>query len=331
MSPTLVLYPHEDPVGVHDRRWIRRLRACGFRVIPIEPVADLGGCASLYGEDVRDSVVLAGHLERALDFVEAGFGFVVGLSWGFDLWDPDWRSRLSQRREAFSSMRALVVDNAASVEHLRDLAPSVPIHVIPWGVNTTLFRPARDHLTRLVEGPFIVSLRAHDDTHGVTDIVEAFCMAAESNRRVHLGIAASGPQTAKYMTRIDEAGHSGRVTWFGDLSTIQVAQLLRHADLFVAASKVDGSSVSLMEALSSDVRCVVPDTPSNRWWLPSQQYGDTYDLGDLVRLSTHMKDATKAVGVEDGVRRQLVLERASLKTCMAKMEEVLQWASPQVP
>lgn len=330
MSPIFVLYPHEDPVGVHDRRWIRRLRACGFRVIPIEPEADLGGCASLHGEEVLDSVVLAGHLERALDFVEAGFRSVVGLSWGFDLWDPQWRSRLSQRREAFANMRALVVDNAASLEHLRLLAPSVPIHVIPWGVNTTLFRPARDHLTRLAAGPLIVSLRAHDETHGVADIVEAFCMAAESNRHIHLGVAASGSQTAEYVTRIDEAGYSERVTWFGNLSTVQVAQLLRHADLFVAASKVDGSSVSLMEALSSDVRCVVPDTPSNRWWLPSRQYGDTYDLGDLERLSTHMKHATKAVGVETGVRRQLVLERASLRTCMTRMKEVLQWASPQV-
>jgi glycosyltransferase involved in cell wall biosynthesis len=57
------------------------------------------------------------------------------------------------------------------------------------------------------------------------------------------------------------------------------------ADLYISASHVDGSSVSLMEALACGLPCIVSDIPANREWVTNGVNGWIFPDGDVDALA----------------------------------------------
>jgi glycosyltransferase involved in cell wall biosynthesis len=57
------------------------------------------------------------------------------------------------------------------------------------------------------------------------------------------------------------------------------------ADLYISASHVDGSSVSLMEALACGLPCIVSDIPANKEWVKEGQNGWFFPDGDADALA----------------------------------------------
>ena len=57
------------------------------------------------------------------------------------------------------------------------------------------------------------------------------------------------------------------------------------ADLYISASHVDGSSVSLMEALACGLPCVVSDIPANKEWVTDGVNGWIFPDGDVDALA----------------------------------------------
>jgi len=289
------------------------LKASGFSVRAV-PDSGLSQFARHRNEAPRDSVVLAGDLERAVHCVALGLSPIVGLSWGSDLWEEAAFGRLLQRLHELEQLNAIVVDNEASRERLESVRCFVPTHVIPWGVNTLLFRPSRSSNFAGQGSRVVLSLRAHDELHGVRDVIEAYCLAASADHALRLVVAGSGPGTVDYRQYVARHGLSDRVAFVGELSSLDVAITLRSASLTVSAARVDGSSVSLMESLSSGVACLVPQSPCNSWWIPDEGFGQLYALGDIEAMAWRMSGRTLDVPSDQMRRRQLVLERAQLPT-----------------
>ena len=57
------------------------------------------------------------------------------------------------------------------------------------------------------------------------------------------------------------------------------------ADLYVSSSHVDGSSVSLMEALACGLPCLVSDIPANKEWIFEGQNGWLFQDGNSEALA----------------------------------------------
>lgn len=317
-----VVYPHAEQLSRHDVRWIRRLKASGFSVRAI-PDSELTQFARHRTEAPRNSVVWAGDLERAVHCVALGLSPIVGLSWGSDLWEEAAFGRLLQRLHELEQLNAIVVDNDASRERLESVRCFVPTHVIPWGVNTLLFRPSRSSNVAGQGSRVVLSLRAHDELHGVGDVIEAYCIAASADHALRLVVAGSGPGTVDYRQYVARHGLSDRVAFVGELSSLDVAITLRSASLTVSAARVDGSSVSLMECLSSGVASLVPESPCNSWWIPDEGVGRLYALGDIDEMARQMVAPPNEVPSNELRRRQLVLERAQLPSTMYKVRNLL--------
>ena len=65
------------------------------------------------------------------------------------------------------------------------------------------------------------------------------------------------------------------------------------ADLYISPSHVDGSSVSLMEALASGLPCLVSDIPGNREWVEDGVNGWLFRDGDADDLAEKILSAIK--------------------------------------
>ena len=65
------------------------------------------------------------------------------------------------------------------------------------------------------------------------------------------------------------------------------------ADLYISPSHVDGSSVTLMEALASGLPCLVSDIPGNREWIEDGVNGWLFHDGDVNDLAEKILNAIK--------------------------------------
>jgi glycosyltransferase involved in cell wall biosynthesis len=65
------------------------------------------------------------------------------------------------------------------------------------------------------------------------------------------------------------------------------------ADIYISPSHVDGSSVSLMEALACGLPCLVSDIPGNKEWINEGVNGWLFHDGDANDLAQKIWQAIK--------------------------------------
>ena len=76
-----------------------------------------------------------------------------------------------------------------------------------------------------------------------------------------------------------------QVTFPGLINNSDLPRFYHMADLYVSASHVDGSSVSLMEALACGLPCAVSDIPANKEWVPDGVNGWVFPDGNVNALA----------------------------------------------
>jgi L-malate glycosyltransferase len=89
-----------------------------------------------------------------------------------------------------------------------------------------------------------------------------------------------------------EGGVTERVFFPGQVTRRDLPDYYRAADLYVSASHTDGTSVSLLEALSCGCPVLVSDIPGNREWV-SPAVGWTFQTGDVPALAHGLADAVR--------------------------------------
>ncbi len=84
---------------------------------------------------------------------------------------------------------------------------------------------------------------------------------------------------------VQEHGLSERVHWGGQVNNLDLPGYYRAADVYLSASRSDGSSVSLMEALACGRPALVSDIPGNREWITPGVQGWLFPDGDANALA----------------------------------------------
>jgi glycosyltransferase involved in cell wall biosynthesis len=101
------------------------------------------------------------------------------------------------------------------------------------------------------------------------------------------------------------------VAHIGRLARDQLRGLLRRSDVYVSAARSDGSSLSLLEALSVGLPVVVSDLDGNREWVDSDTIGRLFPVGDAESLGRALLEVTRRSDDAAGraARREVVLAR----------------------
>lgn len=235
-------------------------------------------------------------------------GPLIAASWGFDLMhdideDP---SALMQARDVLRRADLVFVDNDGPARRAHELgASSAAVVAFPWGIDLAAFTstPAERDEHR------IVSVRRHEPLYRVDDVINAFAIAATSDDRLRLSMAGSGSLTASLQERAVEQGIADRVEWLGDLSAEGLGSLLRSSGMYVSSSPVDGSSVSLLEAMASGIAVAVTDIEGNRHWV-DERTGWMFPPGDTDALASLMVHLT-AGATDLTERRRRARERVA--------------------
>ena len=242
--------------------------------------------------EVKPDLVHAGPIQTTA-FLTAATGFqpLVSMSWGSDLlkeadrnWRMRWKTRFTLKRTSI-----LIGDCQAVSQKAQSFGfPAERVVVFPWGVDLQKFSPGMEDEFRQRLGwqdQFVLlSLRSWEPIYGVDMLVRAFAGAAQRLPQLRLLLLGGGSQSAIIHQILARNELMDRVYLGGQVSQNELAKFYRAADLYVSASRSDGSSVSLMEALACGKPVLVSDIPGNCEWITSGQEGWLFPDGNEEAL-----------------------------------------------
>jgi L-malate glycosyltransferase len=237
---------------------------------------------------IQPDLIHAGPIQTcAFIAVLTGFRPILTMSWGFDLMKDDTHNRWWQWVTRFTLRRSTYFTSDAEIT--RDKAVAYGMNpertvVFPWGVDLEHFSPAKGD-TRLDTGFTLFCNRSWEPNYGVDVVARAFVKVAAQREDVSLMLLSSGSQGALIRDILIGGGVMDRVTFPGFINNNDLPRFYHMADLYISASHVDGSSVSLMEALACGLPCAVSDIPANREWVTDGVNGWIFPDGNVNTLA----------------------------------------------
>jgi len=113
-----------------------------------------------------------------------------------------------------------------------------------------------------------------------------------------------------------------RVHFGGQVGQRDLPRWYHMADIYISPSHVDGSSVSLLEALACGMPCLVSDIPGNKEWVEEEvngwlfRDGNVDDLAEKILLAIKSKRSWGRIGK---AARKTAEERADWKSNFGKL------------
>ena len=239
--------------------------------------------------DLKPDLVHAGPIQTcAFIAVLAGARPLLTMSWGFDLMDDvhkgwmwEFATKYTLKRSTFFTSDANVTKDKAVAYGMN---PEKTI-VFPWGVDLDHFSPEPDKGALNTEPFTLFCNRSWETRYGVDVLARAFVKVAQQKDNVDLILLGGGSQGPKLRQIFQSGGVLERVTFGGQISQTDLPRWYHMADLYISPSHVDGSSVSLMEALACGLPCLVSDIPANKEWVFENQNGWLFRDGDVEHLA----------------------------------------------
>jgi glycosyltransferase involved in cell wall biosynthesis len=127
--------------------------------------------------------------------------------------------------------------------------------------------------------------RSWETRYGVDVLAKAFVIVAQQKDNVDLILLNGGSQGNTIRKILQNGGVMDRVTFGGQISQTDLPRWYHMADLYISPSHVDGSSVSLLEALACGLPCLVSDIPANKEWVVENENGWLFKDGDANHLA----------------------------------------------
>lgn len=255
-------------------------------------------------EEVRPEVVQAGPVQSGAFLAAFGGAHpLVTMSWGWDLL-LEARRGLGRWSASYTLRRsdALVCDCRTVREAAVGMGmPDERIVAFPWGVDLKHFSPGEGGGLRASLGwdgaCVLLSTRAWEPLYGIDVLLTAFARAAEKRPELRLLMLGDGSLRPRVEAEIHQAGLADRVELPGQVGYDELPAFYRAADVYVSASHVDGSSISLLEALACGLPALVSDIPGNQEWVEPLVNGWWFPDGDAAMLEEAIVRAVSDRGV----------------------------------
>lgn len=247
--------------------------------------------------NLQPDLVHAGPIQDvAFLIAQTGFHPLLTMSWGFDLMKDADLSPLSRWQTRYTLQHSdwLTMDCQATADKAIGFGfPLERICKFPWGVDLTHFSPQ----TSIVPGkswrqehgwedkPVFLCLRSWEPNYGVDILARAFVKAAQRNPDLRLILLNSGSESGKITSILEKDGVTDKVFLGGRVPNTDLITFYGAADVYISPSHVDGSSVSLLEAMACGLPSIVSNIPANLEWIRQDENGWIYPDGDAERLS----------------------------------------------
>jgi L-malate glycosyltransferase len=210
-------------------------------------------------------------------------------------------------------------------------APVQKVRVISHGVSLKQFNPKEKSvpLRKTLNIPdgaeVIVSTRNLEKVYDIETLVKAIPNVIKNNANVHFLIIGEGTQKS-YLQKLAQSLNVQKHSIFlGKIPNTEVGKFLANSNIYVSTSLSDSTSVSLLEAMASQLPVVVTDINGNREWVKNGENGfvipksDPELLAEKITLLLKDKSTAERFGVRN---REIVEERANYDKEMDRVEDI---------
>lgn len=277
-------------------------------------------------KNIQPNLIHAGPIQSC-GFMTAILGFhpFLLMSWGSDILVDAEKDDFWKWMTYYTLQRSdiLFCDSQAVRQKVKEFMPYEDERIIqfPWGIDLKKFKPGPDkfNLRKKMgweESFIIISTRTWEKIYGIDVLLEAFCNAYYVNSKLRLVLLGTGSMSNQIEDIIAKNNLNNIIHRPGQISYSELSNYFQTADLYMSCSQSDGTSISLLEAMASNLPVIVGDIPGNREWIVSHQNGWLVPSGNSSAFAKAIIDAMKS----PKKRKQSVLNNRKIVESRANWE-----------
>lgn len=331
-----------DAPYIHTKRWLAQFRNDGhevhvasFRSATLPGVKlhhlhtfGLGKAAyllhiptmRLLARRLRPDVIHA-HYVTSYGFVSAVAGLhpLVSTVWGSDVLIAPQHSPFLRFAARYALRNSSMI--TVTAEHMKPATyalniGSPEIHVIPFGVDTSVFRPPEREVG-VSASIHLICTRNFKPIYDVQTFVRALALLRRTYPAITATLLGEGPLQGELEALVKLLGLDDVIQFLGHVDPARVAICLAESDIFVTASWSDSNNVSLTEAMACGCFPVGSDIPASREWIVHGENGFLFPPGNAEALAAALKQAIADPALRLRARqknRHIVETRANWQT-----------------
>jgi len=197
---------------------------------------------------------------------------VVLTAWGSDVLIMPFVNKLYYYLVKTTIMNANIITGDAQVllDTMKRIAPFKRYEWIQYGIHPVQSEEKKN---------IIYSNRLHKPLYNIDRIIDLFAEFHKENNDFHLKVAATGTETDALKQKVRDLKLENNISFLGWLSNDENRKHYSTALMYVSIPDSDGTSVSLLEAMSAKCIPVVSDLPANREWISDGKNGVIFRQG----------------------------------------------------
>lgn len=224
-----------------------------------------------------------------------------------------------------------VDSNSLRKEIVKFGAPIEKVNIISHGASLKQFNPNKKFalFKKTMNIPpaaeIVVSTRNFEKVYDIETVIKTIPEVNRIKPNAYFLVIGEGTQK-KYLQKLAEGLNAQKhVKFLGKIPNQEVAAVLANSNIYVSTSLSDSTSVSLLEAMASQLPVVVTDIEGNREWIRNGENGFIIPKSNPELLAEKIIQLLndKSVAERFGVRnREIVEEKANFDKEMARVEKI---------
>ena len=297
-----VTYISQSESG-HDNRFLSTLRKkFEIKTFFLDNYRD--GLSFLEFSD--DSIIIANPLSGGITAIGKGTVIpIIGICMAYEI-NEEAKNEKNKKQiiENINRCAGIICDSKYIEDQIRnEYQYSGKILRVPYGCDQQLFSTVKFSPSKKLR---IISTRSWTPLHSNETILEALEILALRNIDFEILLLGDGPQLQE-ATKGKENLLRKNIEFGGGYTRTELVENFRQYEVYISASISDGTSVSLLEALSSGRICICRDFPSNVEWI---EHGVTGFLFKDVAMLADILEEINFMSVES---REKMSVQARLK------------------
>ena len=214
-------------------------------------------------------------------------------------------------------------------ERAKAFAPRAAIHPIYLGVDPSRFTPGEPPASPVV----ILCTRGFSHVYNNGYVIEALSLLPASIPDFRVVFTSAGElleETQALADRILSPEVRQKVSFLNGVTDEGMLENLQNAHIYTSLSRYDGTSISLLEAMSCGLFPILSDIPQNREWIdPHVRNGMLVPLDQPATYAQRLEEAIRNRAHRNSMgpfNRRLILERADGRKTMAQVASLLESA-----
>jgi glycosyltransferase involved in cell wall biosynthesis len=198
---------------------------------------------------------------------------VITTVWGSDILIVPFKNFIFRfiTKNILKHSSIVTADSEEIIETMQYLFPADKYIKLQYGI---------DPIFPVEKKNFIYSNRLHQKLYRIDLILKEFASFSEKYPDWQLIIAATGKETENLKKITNNLNLQNKVVFTGWLTKKENDELYSKSSIYISIPTSDGTSVSLLEAMSAGCIPVVSDLPVSREWINDGLNGIIFKPGD---------------------------------------------------